>query len=85
MPSGRGPATPVGIRVTNTSGLVNIVAMAELRSSPALPEVALRSSETEQGEQRDSMQLPLWLSGAGAAPSARFPETGISCFLVLGG
>ena len=49
MPSGRGPASLVGIGVTNTSG-VNIVAVVELRFSPALPEVALRSSEMEQRE-----------------------------------
>ena len=49
MPSGRGPATPVGIGVTDMSG-VNIFAVAELRSSPVLPGVALRSSEMEQRE-----------------------------------
>ena len=49
MPSGRGPATPVGIGVTSMSG-VNIVTVVELRSSPALPGVALRSSEMEQRE-----------------------------------
>ena len=38
MPSGRGPATPVRIGVTGTSG-VNIVAVVELRSSRALPGV----------------------------------------------
>ena len=38
MPSGRGLATPIGIRVTGTSG-VNIVAVVELRSSPKIPGV----------------------------------------------
>ena len=75
MPSGRGPATPVEIRVTGGSG-VDIVAVVELRSSPALPGVALRSS---------AMWLPLLLSGAGAAPAAHFPETGKNYLPVLGG
>ena len=84
MPSGRGPASLVGIGVTNTSG-VNIVAVVELRFSPALPEVALRSSEMEQRGKSDSTRLLLLLSGAGAAPAACFPETGKNYFLVLGG
>ena len=49
MLSGRGPATLVGIEVTDTSG-VDIVVMLELRSIPALPRVVLRSSEMEQRE-----------------------------------
>ena len=84
MPSGRGPATPVGIRVTSISG-VNIVVVVELKSSPALPGVALRSSEMEQRGKSDSTRLLLLLSGAGAAPAACFPETGKNYFLVLGG
>ena len=63
MPSGRGPATPIGIGVTGMSG-VNIVAVVELRSSPTLPGVALRSS---------AIQLPLLLSEARATPAAHFP------------
>ena len=38
MPSGRGPATPVGIGVTRSLG-VNIVAVVEPRSSPEPPGV----------------------------------------------
>ena len=53
------------------------VAVMELRSSPALPGVALRSSEMEQ---RDLTLLPLLLFGARAAPAARFPETGKNYF-----
>ena len=49
MPSGRGAGTLVGIGVTDTSG-VDIVVVLELRSTPALPRVVLRSSEMEQRE-----------------------------------
>ena len=49
MPSGRGAGTLVGIEVTDMSG-VNTVAVVELRSSPVLPGVALRSSDMEQRE-----------------------------------
>ena len=55
---------------------VNIVVVVELRSSPTLPGVALRSS---------AIQLSLLLSGAGASPAARFPETGKNYLPVLGG
>ena len=76
MPPGRGPVIPVGIGVTGMLG-VYIVVVVELRSSPALPGVALRSSEMEQ---RDLTLLPLLLFGARAAPAARFPETGKNYF-----
>ena len=42
-PVGTGPLTPVGIFIVGLSG-VNIVEVVELRSSPALPGVALMSS-----------------------------------------
>ena len=53
-PSGKGPLIPVGIFTVGESG-VNIVEVEELRSSPALPGVALKSSETDRnGERMDS-------------------------------
>ena len=64
---------------------VNIVAVVELRSSPALHGVALRSSGMGQRGQWDSMLLPLLLSRAGAAPAAHFPETGKNYPPLLGG
>ena len=42
-PVGNGPLTPVGIFIVGLSG-VNIVEVVELRSSHALPGVALMSS-----------------------------------------
>lgn len=42
-PVGNGPLTPVGIFTVGLSG-VNIAEVVELRSSPALPGVALMSS-----------------------------------------
>ena len=48
-PVGNGPLTPVGIFIVGLSG-VNIVEVVELRSSPALPGVALMSSATRRRE-----------------------------------
>ena len=48
-PVGNGPLTPVGIFTVGLSG-VNIVEVVELRSSPALPGVALMSSATRRRE-----------------------------------
>ena len=42
-PVGNGPLPPVGVFIVGLSG-VNIVEVVELRSSPALPGVALMSS-----------------------------------------
>ena len=44
-PASNGPLTPVGTFIVGLSG-VNIVEVMELRSSPALPGVALMSSVT---------------------------------------
>ena len=48
-PVGNGPLTPVGIFTAGLSG-VNIAEVVELRSSPALPGVALMSSATGRRE-----------------------------------
>ena len=47
-PVGNGPLTPVGILIVGLSGVNTVV--VELRSSPALPAVALISSAMGQRE-----------------------------------
>ena len=74
-PVGNGPLTPVGIFTVGLSG-VNIVEVVELRSSPALPGVALISSVMGRRVCMGSMLLPQSLSGPEAGPSTCFPTAG---------